>query len=493
MTYWTEKNDKLGRAEESEYIVKFLQQRVAERIGRGKTGSYVLNIDATWGEGKTFFMKGLFADLKKAGHPAIMIDAWRDDFSDDPLTAVVAEFDRFLTNFRSSNRSAKRRVKTATKNFRRNVGKMSLLIGKGIAKRATTYVVGEAAGELAEAAKEMVSGKVEVEAVVDDATGEVIKFTHAQIDKFAERKLAQFNEAKVSLDNFQASLGNAVKTLSGVDFKPPFFILVDELDRCRPTYAIEMLERIKHLFEVENVVFILATDTTQLANSIKAVYGSEFDSRHYLSRFFDRSYMLAAPDRLEMVKHLLSTSTMEEDKRRISIRIDEATYISEICKRFGMEIRQIEKAIDLLSVICSTWDEVVPIETTLIFPMIVAFLKGNPLNSSDSINEVFRVKFPNNGFKALAVEGENIQELFVIISRYSQKPLSEAHKDKVALHNNAQWNAQSIVAQIAYEILHAEYDYTPQKSQRPIFASYVNRIKMAGRFIQSDVVTQKVN
>lgn len=309
MSYWTENHDKLGRAEESEYIIGFLQQRVAERIGRGKTGSYVLNIDATWGEGKTFFMKGLFADLKEAGHPAIMIDAWRDDFSDDPLTAVVAEFDRFLTNFHSKDHSAKRRIKTATKNFRRNVGKMSLLIGKGIAKRATTYVVGEAAGELAETAKEIVSGKVEVEAVVDDATGEVIKFTQAQIDKFAERKLAQFNEAKVSLDNFQASLANAVKTLSGIDFKPPFFILIDELDRCRPTYAIEMLERIKHLFEVENVVFVLGTDTTQLANSIKAVYGSEFDSRHYLARFFDRSYMLAAPERLEMVKYLLRPST----------------------------------------------------------------------------------------------------------------------------------------------------------------------------------------
>lgn len=488
MSYWTENNDKLGRAEESAYIIKFLQQRVAERIGRGKTGSYVLNIDATWGEGKTFFMKGLFADLKEAGHPAIMIDAWRDDFSDDPLTAVVAEFDRFLTNFHSKDRSAKRRIKTATKNFRRNVGKMSLLIGKGIAKRATTYVVGEAAGELAETAKEILSGKVEVEAVVDDATGEVIKFTQAQIDKFAERKLAQFNEAKVSLDNFQASLANAVKTLSGVDFKPPFFILIDELDRCRPTYAIEMLERIKHLFEVENVVFVLGTDTTQLANSIKAVYGSEFDSRHYLARFFDRSYMLAAPDRSEMVKYLLGASTMEQDKRRISLGIDEVTYISAICKRFDLEIRQIEKAIDLLSVICSTWDEPVPVETTLIFPMIVGFLKGNPLNAEGEIDEVFLIQGRDNSVRNLAVDDKNINELYRLMRQYSKNTLLQAHKDKAALHNSAQWNAQSFVSQIGYEILEAEYDHTDRRNRKPIFASYANRIKMAGRFIQSDIV-----
>ncbi|WP_454702036.1 KAP family P-loop NTPase fold protein [Agrobacterium burrii] len=487
MSYWIENHDKLGRAEESAYIIKFLQQRVFERIERGKTGSYVLNIDATWGEGKTFFMKGLFDDLKKAGHPAILIDAWRDDFSDDPLTAVVAEFDQFLTKFKSSDRSLKAKVKAAGKELRRNIGKLSLLTAKGIAKRATTYVVGEAAGEIAETAKNIVSGKVEFENIVDDATGEVIRIAETNIDKFAERKLAQFNEAKLSLDSFQTSLGKAVEVLTAKTYIPPFFILIDELDRCRPTYAIEMLERIKHLFEVENVVFILGTDTTQLANSIKAVYGSQFDSRHYLARFFDRSYMLAAPNRIEVVKYLLSTATMEEDKRRISIGIDEATYVSAICKQFDLEIRQIEKAIDLLSVICSTWDEAVPIETTLIFPMIVAFLKGNPLNFKEEIDEIFLTKSRNNSIRDLSVDDKNINELYLLISRYSQKPLSEAHKDKAALHNNAQWNAQSFVSQIGYEILHAEYDYTERINQRPIFASYVNRIKMGGRFIQSDI------
>ncbi|NSZ64632.1 P-loop NTPase fold protein [Agrobacterium tumefaciens] len=487
MSYWIENHDKLGRAEESAYIIKFLQQRVHERIERGKTGSYVLNIDATWGEGKTFFMKGLFADLKEAGHPAIMIDAWRDDFSDDPLTAVVAEFDQFLTKFKSTDRSLKTKVKAAGKEFRRSVGKLSLLTAKGIAKRATTYVVGEAAGEIAETAKSIVSGKVEFQNIVDDATGEVIKIAGANIDKFAERKLAQFNEAKLSLDSFQTSLGKAVEVLTAKTYTPPFFILIDELDRCRPTYAIEMLERIKHLFEVENVVFVLGTDTTQLANSIKAVYGSKFDSRHYLARFFDRSYMLAAPERLEMVKYLLSTSTMEEDKRRISIGIDEATYLSAICKQFDLEIRQIEKAIDLLSVICSTWNEPVPIETTLIFPMIVAFLKGNSLNFNEEIDEIFLIKTRSNSFRDLFIDEKNIRELHLLISKYSRHPLSQAHKEKVALHNNAQWNALSFVSQIGYEILEAEYDYTHNKNQRPIFASYANRIKMAGRFIQSDI------
>ncbi len=480
MSYWIENHDKLGRAEESEYIIRFLQQRVLERIGRGKTGSYVLNIDATWGEGKTFFMKGLFADLKEAGHPAIMIDAWRDDFSDDPLTAVVAEFDRFLTNFQSKDRSAKRKIKTATKNFRRNVGKMSLLIGKGIAKRATTYVVGEAAEELAETAKEIVSGKVEVEAVVDDATGEVIKFTQAQIDKFAERKLAQFNEAKVSLDNFQASLANAVRTLSGVDFKPPFFILIDELDRCRPTYAIEMLERIKHLFEVENVVFVLGTDTTQLANSIKAVYGSEFDSRHYLARFFDRSYMLAAAETSELTAHLVKSGSFVGQRLSTLETMDVVELITEISTQFEMELRQIEKAIDLFEIICSVWDDKRKIEVPIIFPMICAFLKGNPLTTQKDVMDVFVARKSGNSDIPRFIKGYNLNKAMeLLLQPYSVYEAANRSEAEMAAPH---WGSKDPGEKLGHTMRIRERAMSDDIGERSIVRTYAGRVRMAGRF-----------
>jgi hypothetical protein len=70
------------------------------------------------------------------------------------------------------------------------------------------------------------------------------------------------------------------------------FIFIDELDRCRPTYAIEMLETVKHLFDIPNFIFVLSTDTSQLQHSIKAVYGHDFDSHEYLSRFFEQRLTL---------------------------------------------------------------------------------------------------------------------------------------------------------------------------------------------------------
>jgi len=62
---------------------------------------------------------------------------------------------------------------------------------------------------------------------------------------------------------------------------------VDELDRCRPLYAIELLERVKHLFNIPNAQFIIATDREQLSVSLSGVYGQGFNSKEYLRRFFD--------------------------------------------------------------------------------------------------------------------------------------------------------------------------------------------------------------
>ena len=53
-------------------------------------------------------------------------------------------------------------------------------------------------------------------------------------------------------------------------------IVIDELDRCRPSYAVEILEMAKHLFSVDRVVFVLSINRDQLAHSVKVLYGSDF-------------------------------------------------------------------------------------------------------------------------------------------------------------------------------------------------------------------------
>lgn len=62
-------------------------------------------------------------------------------------------------------------------------------------------------------------------------------------------------------------------------------IFIDELDHCRPSFAIEMLERIKHYFDDERVIFVVSLNKEQLIHTITSYYGSGFDATRYLNKF----------------------------------------------------------------------------------------------------------------------------------------------------------------------------------------------------------------
>ncbi|MCK5231452.1 MAG: hypothetical protein KAR13_14360, partial [Desulfobulbaceae bacterium] len=109
----------------------------------------------------------------------------------------------------------------------------------------------------------------------------------------SQKAVDEHHKKRQSMEEFKSLLQETVLFLtSKTDFTGPLFIFIDELDRCRPTYAIELLEYIKHIFSVQGIVFILATDTEQLGHSIKSVYGEGFESNGYLKRFFDQTYNL---------------------------------------------------------------------------------------------------------------------------------------------------------------------------------------------------------
>lgn len=89
-------------------------------------------------------------------------------------------------------------------------------------------------------------------------------------------------------------------------------VLIDELDRCRPSYAVELLETAKHLFSVDRVVFVLAVNRSELAHSIRAVYGGEFDALGYLRRFIDIDFRLPEAEREPFMDALLQSTGIED-------------------------------------------------------------------------------------------------------------------------------------------------------------------------------------
>ena len=101
-------------------------------------------------------------------------------------------------------------------------------------------------------------------------------------------KKAKDYKDKVDLEKLKKEFYDALVELAPEDGK--LIVFVDELDRCKPTYAIKVLERIKHYFSVPNITFIFSVDLSQLQNTVKRYYGEEFDGYHYLDRFFDKVF-----------------------------------------------------------------------------------------------------------------------------------------------------------------------------------------------------------
>lgn len=81
--------------------------------------------------------------------------------------------------------------------------------------------------------------------------------------------------------------------------------LIDELDRCAPTFAVSMLEAIKHYYDNDNIIFVLSTNNMQLAHTIRKYYGADFEGTRYLNKFYDLVIDLPEIDRKAYIsKHL---------------------------------------------------------------------------------------------------------------------------------------------------------------------------------------------
>ncbi|MEY9531150.1 KAP family P-loop NTPase fold protein [Sinorhizobium fredii] len=384
-TIWHD--DLLDRKGDAEFLEDFLVNRMQERNAIGRTGSYVLNIDAAWGFGKSFFMQRFKQQLELSNHPVVMIDAWKNDFSDDPYTNVIAEIEAYFQSFIEREKEKTPKFVQAYQAVKANAAKISWLALKGVTKRASRYVIAEGTDEIIEVIDQhVVSTGKEGEAIGDAMETHIVEVTDGIIDSFAKKRLEQFNAAKVSLDNFRESLSKLLTIFEEhTGKKLPFFIFIDELDRCRPTYAIAMLERIKHLFDADNVVFVLSTDTDQLAHSINAVYGTSFDSRRYLQRFFMRTYELPAPNTHQLIESLMASYQPDTGKwANPGVNQDAHEYLSNATLFFKMSLRETEQAFDILASLTTIWKEKFPIQLGIMYPMILGHLRRQDITDFSS-------------------------------------------------------------------------------------------------------------
>lgn len=111
-------------------------------------------------------------------------------------------------------------------------------------------------------------------------------------------------------EKFRTALIELTEKCGGV------YIFIDELDRCKPSFAIDTLETIKHYFDVPGLIFIFGVDMTQLSHAIARRYGENFDSIGYLSKFFDHHILLPTPTAKQMIQYGMPSSSLMSDSLR---------------------------------------------------------------------------------------------------------------------------------------------------------------------------------
>ena len=107
-------------------------------------------------------------------------------------------------------------------------------------------------------------------------------------------------------------------------------IFIDELDRCRPTFAIETLERIKHYFDDVRIIFVVSVNKEQLIHTISKFYGDSFDSTAYLNRFFDMNIYLP-----EIPKYLKSNNILQINQEQYYLK----KIVDELSEYYNLSLR----------------------------------------------------------------------------------------------------------------------------------------------------------
>lgn len=274
--------DKLDRARYATFLSRLLaQEGFDESKPDDQKKNYVLNLNAEWGAGKTYFLKRWSKELI-VNYPVVYIDAWQQDYSDDPFLTVIAGIIKQL------QLQAK---------FNITIPKSAVSMFKAVAPAIAQGLTKKISGIDLDQLHTLLFSDEEIE---DDQKQNSNKLTGSDFSpavKALAQNLIKDHEAKnKSVEVIKSKLADWVSKFEKQEGKSlPIFIFIDELDRCRPSYAVEMLETIKHIFDVKGIVFVVATDTEQLQHTIKSIYGEGFDAKIYLGRFFNSRYSLKRP------------------------------------------------------------------------------------------------------------------------------------------------------------------------------------------------------
>ncbi|MBE3798480.1 hypothetical protein HJ183_23570 [Vibrio parahaemolyticus] len=356
-------NDELNRKESAEILSEFILS---------SSDPMVLCLDAPWGQGKTTFLRMWEQHLKNREIPTIYFNAWENDFTDDAFVSLIGEIGTSIESLSINTNES-----TISEYYEK-----AKKVGLGLVKRSIPV-----------ATKVATAGALDLDKITEQALSSFAESVASdQIDKY--------ENAKKTLKVFREHLSDFAKNVSCNGNKPLVFI-IDELDRCRPNYAIEVLEKAKHFFNVPNIIFVLGADKVQLGHAIKAIYGSEINVNGYLRRFIDFDYLLAPPEKGMFVRALFekyafnsyfSSKTGNETRNEGQQALSMFTELFEV---FDLTLREQEHCCSLLSLSIRTTPENYKLFPVFLCLLIVLKVKEPEVYKKFIFNEITPEYFLN--------------------------------------------------------------------------------------------------
>lgn len=406
-------------------------------------GPCVIAVDAAWGNGKTTFLRLWAQRLRNEGFPVVEFNAWETDFSGDPFVALSTEL---TENLRGAEGTTLQKKIERTKKLAKEVLRTSI----PIAIRGATF------------------GILDIQVPIEKEIAQAVS-------SLAESTMPEYQRARAAFRGFRESLEDMANELAESHGQHPLVVVIDELDRCRPSYAVELLEAAKHLFAVDGVVFVLALNRSELSHSIGALYGGSFDATGYLRRFIDVDFRLPDPDRAAFIDRTLDAVRISEYFKRtadpnVSDDREEEVVRNWLKRFFGSPdfgLRRVSKAIHHLGLVFATLSSnersfaitavVALIVRTVDSDLYYKFVRGE----ATDLDVVGRVFERNPGLRELQEEHAGCMfETMIVLAAHEvsgdagesiDSPLLKKYRERVgdeASDPRARKHAQCVIARL---------------------------------------------
>lgn len=321
----------------------FLRADLANRLTNlfvGLEHGSVCLLDGRWGVGKTVFVRQWAVELCKRGIPSIYFDAFAADYVESPFQAVAGSFVKAATD-------ARRTSDPIYQNFLNRaarVGKAVAATGAKLGVKAATL------GLISNSEVEQLSG---IRDAFIEGAGEITEEGVKRLLESNASAEADFTALRESLSSLPELLRPVLtEATTGTDGDPtaseevPLIVIIDELDRCRPDFALGVMEVLKHFFRSEGIHFVVVTNRDHLELAITHRYGLGAGATEYLEKFYDFVVYF------EQANEQYDPAGIGRFAAYVTERVLPATgagvqevkeNIQELCKAFRLSPRQVER------------------------------------------------------------------------------------------------------------------------------------------------------